>query len=75
LYDPYVDVGEVCDLTKPRVYFIGTRHEVFKTYEFPKGSVVIDPNRYIEGQKEGVKVYHVGGDKKASGDFHDDWAL
>lgn len=74
MYDPYVDKGEVADLSKARVYFIGTKHEIFKTYDFPQGSTVIDPNRYIQ-EKEGVTVYHVGGQKKASGAFNDDWSL
>merc|ERR1719316_2654535 len=42
LYDPHVDVGEAPPLSQARVYFIGTKHKVFTTYEFPQGSVVID---------------------------------
>lgn len=29
------------------VYFIGCRHERYKTYDFPEGSVVIDPFGYL----------------------------
>lgn len=41
------------------VFLIGCKHEVFKTYVFPKGSVVIDPHRYIPKQ-EGVQIIRVG---------------
>ena len=41
------------------VYFIGTRHERYLGIRFPKGSVVIDPFRYIEPQ-EGVTIIPLG---------------
>ena len=60
-YDPHVD------LDKPKfikaVYFIGTRHDVFATYNFPAGSVVLDPHRYIPDQ-DGVTVIRIGQSKK-----------
>lgn len=68
MYDPHVDIGEAPPLSKARVYFIGTKHEVFTTYDFPEGSIIIDPHRYIS-EKEGIYVYHVGGQKKASEPF------
>lgn len=40
-------------------YFIGTKHERYKDYKFPRGSVVIDPFGYIEDQ-EGVIVRRLG---------------
>lgn len=56
MYDPWVD--NVADKTvnpyangEPKLFFIGTRHAVFKGYEFPAGSVVLDPWRMIEDQK------------------------
>ncbi len=56
-YDPHVDV------VKPgfvkSVFLIGTKHEVFKDWTFPQGSVVIDPHRYIPDQ-HGVTVIRVG---------------
>ena len=60
-YDPHVD------LDKPKfikaVYFIGTRHDVFATYNFPAGSVVLDPHRYIPDQ-DGVTVVRIGQSKR-----------
>ena len=44
---------------KPAVYFIGTKHDVLQEVKFPKGSVVIDPFRYIPYQ-EGVEVVRIG---------------
>ena len=59
-YDPFVD-GEK-PVFSPSVFFIGTRHDVFQTWSFPVGSVVIDPHRYIKDQ-EGIKVIRVGSSK------------
>lgn len=41
MYDPYIDKTDP-PLSVPAVYFIGTNHDKFKDYVFPKGSVVID---------------------------------
>ena len=58
-YDPYIDTGiPEIELTK-KIYFIGCRHAIFKEYNFPEGSCVIDPNRYIP-LKQGVDVVHIG---------------
>ena len=40
-------------------YLIGCKHAGYEYVEFPKGSVVIDPFRYIKDQ-EGVKVIRIG---------------
>src|SRR6202012_4155216 len=48
MYDPNID-GSTYILEK-RIYFIGTKHDIFKEYVFPPGSYVIDPHRYIEKQ-------------------------
>ena len=62
-YDPYVDGGENSSLPNyPAVFFIGTKHPDFVTYDFPKGSVVIDPWRYIPNHRQDVKIVYVGGD-------------
>lgn len=45
-----------------KTYFIATKHAEFAKKEFPKGSTVIDPWRYIPDQK-GVKVVRVGENK------------
>lgn len=43
----------------PAVYFIATQHSVYTTLNFPPGSVVIDPFRYISDQKD-VKIIRIG---------------
>jgi UDPglucose 6-dehydrogenase len=62
-YDPHIDVTVTDFKLEKKIYFIGCRHSVFQTYDFPEGSCVIDPNRYIP-LKEGVDVVHVGVGKK-----------
>jgi len=57
-YDPYID--EEKPEFKPGVYFVGTQHEIFKAFNFPEGSTVIDPFRYIPGQ-EGIELISIGG--------------
>ena len=44
---------------KASVFFIGTKHDKFVFVHFPKGSIVIDPNRYIP-KHDDYHVYHVG---------------
>ena len=58
VFDPHLDQGEP-PLQKPAVYFIGTNHDLFLDYRFPKGSVVIDPWRIIKKQ-EGVHLISIG---------------
>lgn len=41
------------------VYFIGCQHNRYKDYKFPRGSVVIDPFRYIPELK-GVTILRLG---------------
>lgn len=43
----------------PSVYFIGTKHERYKDYDFPAGSIVIDPFGYIPNHT-GVTIIRVG---------------
>lgn len=57
MFDPWVDEEEI-KLTK-QCYFIGTNHDKFLDYQFPKGSIVIDPWRMIQPQ-EGVKLVSIG---------------
>lgn len=55
MWDPYVDVDKLqppVDLDKPAMFFIGTRHEQFRNFAYPKGSVVIDPFGYVNKQKD-----------------------
>lgn len=58
MYDPQLD-GDVPEWRQPTLFFIGTKHPQFTRYQFPKGSVVIDPWRYIPKQ-DWVKVIYVG---------------
>jgi UDP-glucose 6-dehydrogenase len=56
--DPLVDERDYKPTDKA-LYFIATKHGVFKNYSFPEGSIVIDPFRYIDNQKN-VKVIRIG---------------
>jgi len=47
------------ELTDKAVYLIGCKHAEYKDTKFPKGSIVIDPHRYIPDQ-EGVVVRRLG---------------
>lgn len=57
-FDPFVD-PERFRPTTPYVFLIGCNHPEFKNYQFPRGSVVIDPWRMIP-PKKGVTVIGVG---------------
>jgi UDPglucose 6-dehydrogenase len=63
-YDPHTDIERADEfILKKYVYFIGCKHSIFQTYNFPEGSCVIDPNRYIP-LKDGIDVIHIGVGKK-----------
>lgn len=57
MYDPWVD--DARPEFKRGIYFIGTKHPEFSEFDFPKGSVVLDPWRYVP-DIEGVKVVRIG---------------
>tara|TARA_R110002020_G_scaffold333507_2_gene548922 strand:+ start:15246 stop:16478 length:1233 start_codon:yes stop_codon:yes gene_type:complete len=59
MYDPYIDEGFPFNVYQPRLFFIGTKHSEFNSYEFPKGSVVLDPWRYMSDQED-VEVIRIG---------------
>ena len=61
IWDPHVDGDDVpAELfSSPHVYFIGTQHKSFEKLEFPDGSVVIDPFRYIP-KKNHVEIIGLG---------------
>jgi len=44
---------------EPAVYFIGCEHSRYKNYEFPEGSVVIDPFRFLP-KRENVSYVSIG---------------
>ena len=58
-YDPYIDKDRTEFVLEKKLYFIGCKHKVFQIYDFPEGSCVMDPNRYILA-KEGVDVVSIG---------------
>jgi UDPglucose 6-dehydrogenase len=57
MYDPYID-GPLPSF-EASVFLIGTKHPQFQDFLFPKGSVVIDPWRYVP-QQQGIRVIKVG---------------
>lgn len=65
MWDPYIDINEKefrkkYDLNKkPAIYFIGTKHKYFKKFKFYKNSIVIDPFRYLDKQRN-VKYISIG---------------
>ena len=62
-YDPHVDTAEHLSWkhqsSTNKLYFIGCKHHIFQTYQFPKGSFVLDPHRYINNQ-DGVTIIPIG---------------
>lgn len=66
LHDPKVEEKTVNISTmEPHVFLIGTKHEALTQYTFPKGSVVLDPWRYIPPQ-DGVTVVPLGVGKSSN---------
>lgn len=46
-------------LSKPRIFFIGCKHNIFTTYKFPNGSFIIDPHRYIP-KDPSINIEYIG---------------
>jgi len=44
-YDPYIDAKK--EFKTAKLFFIGTKHPEFQIFNFPSGSVILDPWRYI----------------------------
>jgi UDPglucose 6-dehydrogenase len=61
MFDPWIDNTEP-PLNEKALFFIGTNHDKFLEYKFPKGSIVVDPWRYISEQED-VKLIRVGNSK------------
>ncbi len=68
MWDPYIDepwekVKEQLDdsdnETDSHLYFIGTKHPEFTDFPFEKGSIILDPWRYIP-DIEGCEVIQIG---------------
>jgi len=56
-YDPHVDSEELN--FERGLYFVATKHSEFAKFDFPEGSTVLDPWRYIPKQ-DGVEVIKIG---------------
>lgn len=73
MWDPWVDKEDTYQVIEkygwnenPQLYFIGTKHEVWKHFNFKPGDCVIDPFRYLE-LPEGVQYIPIGiGDGKTT---------
>jgi UDPglucose 6-dehydrogenase len=66
IWDPYVDepweeIKRMYDdsETESQLYFIGTKHPDFTSFPYEKGSVIIDPWRYIP-KIDNCEVIHIG---------------
>jgi len=65
MWDPYIDESweeikhKYDDVDEPQIYFIGTKHPEFVDFPFEKGSVVLDPWRYIP-KRDDIDVIHIG---------------
>ena len=46
IYDPHVDGVNRNNWSKS-LFFIGTKHDEFKNFEYPDGSIILDPWRFI----------------------------
>lgn len=63
MYDPMIDQNTLAkgELMGRGIYFIGTQHKCFSHWnDFPEGSIVLDPFRFIPEQLNDVKVIHIG---------------
>jgi len=58
MYDPWIDKIPII-FTSPMTIFIGINHDEFRNYRFPEKSIIIDPWRIIEDQKN-VKIIRIG---------------
>jgi len=59
MWDPYVDTNKLLTGEEPIIYFIGTKHPDFTSYEYNQGSIIIDPWRYIPNI-DNCTVIHIG---------------
>ncbi len=60
--DPYVDNFPPAVAPKflvPSLFLVATKHDCFRDYIFPSGSIVVDPHRYMPKQ-DGVQLIKVG---------------
>lgn len=48
IYDPIADQTDALPTLRPHLYFIATQHELWKTFDFQPGSIILDPFRYLQ---------------------------
>ena len=61
--DPYTDEDfetEFCKIQVPTVFFIATKHELFKELKFPKNSIILDPFRYLNISQDCINYIPIG---------------
>lgn len=60
-YDPLVE-GQVRDLTalEPHVFLLGAKHSQFEGLRLSRGSVLLDPWRFVKFAGEGVTIVPIG---------------
>lgn len=59
MYDPHLRPDDE-EPKKAAIYFIGTKHDCFREFNYPLGSVVLDPHRYIPRNMVAVNVIYIG---------------
>lgn len=61
MHDPYIDTYKLDTKSmEPMVFLIGAKHEIFRSYCFPAGSVVLDPWRYLPTGSADVHMVPIG---------------
>jgi UDPglucose 6-dehydrogenase len=61
-WDPWIDSLKYEEIGFQKgVYFIASKHEAFKTFDFPAGSIVIDVWRYLNIKNSSLTYIPVGG--------------
>jgi UDPglucose 6-dehydrogenase len=64
--DPHVDGEKTFNdifesMDSNTLFFLGTQHDYFKDLDYPVGSIIIDPFRYMPNI-DGVKIIKIGGE-------------
>jgi UDPglucose 6-dehydrogenase len=61
IYDPHTDPDAVTPWRNtPTIFFVGTKHMEFLYCTYPRGSIIIDPHRYIQYQSSMATLHYVG---------------
>ena len=59
-HDPFIDGERDFSDLDPHVFLVGAKHSQFKSLQLPRGSVVLDPWRYVEYAGEEVIIIPLG---------------